>query len=585
MNFLRMEDDPNRGRGVDRSAPCLVAVALALGAAAVLFGGSAAARADERRPLASHAPVTAASSATVRPHVTFSGEIVRLLRANCQGCHHDGGIAPFPLVTYEDAYAHRTQIQIVTTTVRMPPWKADAGCATFAGDPRLSTRTSARSTRGCSPGRRRAIRPSCPRRSLSTTAGRSGLPTSSSGCRSRSSRTSPRATSTAASVSRPASTRSAISRAWRSSPGNRTMVDHVLLFADTSNASAALDGKDTGSRVIPASAGPGSPGSRLLGAWVPGTRNAFLPEGIGIDLPAGAPVVMQVHYSARTGGVAPDLTRVGLHFSRVAVQKRLLTLPLVNLTFRLPAGESAIPVTASFGPVPFAITLRSIAPHMHLLGRTMKVSVAPFGGGPAQCLVNVKDWDFRWQGFYAYRTPLPIPLFATLSLEATYDNSVGNPNNPNLPPKDVRWGEATSDEMCLAYLSFTLDNENLSGAPGCPRRTSRRSTRSGSARGPRRRRRRSADARRARSLPRARARPRGGSAPGRVAARLVARPAGRDGKGDDARRVPWPARGRLLLPRLLVRTASNNSSSSRTSRRPTSGTSPSSPSRPTAPRP
>lgn len=400
---------------------------------------------------------------TARPRITFSDQVVRLLQTHCQNCHHDGGIAPFPLVTYDDAYAHRIQIQIVTTTRRMPPWKADGSCSGFAGDPTLpdaDVKTFDLWVQTGAPEGNRALLPP----TLAFDDGwKLGAP------------------DVELAMSRPFQPDFAKGDVYRCfrlptglsaqrylsavevAPGNRTMVHHVLLFADTADASAALEGKD-GQPGYPCFGGPGFSAVSPLGAWVPGFRDALLPDGIGIELPGGAPLVMQVHYSARTGGVAPDLTRVGLHFVTAPVQKRLLTLPLVNQTFRLPAGQSTIPVTASFGPVPYAITLWRIAPHMHLLGRTMSVSMTPYGTSAPQCLVQVPDWDFRWQGFYAYLAPRKIPIFASLSIAATYDNSDGNPNNPNVPPKDVTWGEATSDEMCLCYLAFTLDAENLTGA-------------------------------------------------------------------------------------------------------------------------
>jgi hypothetical protein len=51
---------------------------------------------------------------------------------------------------------------------------------------------------------------------------------------------------------------------------------------------------------------------------------------------------------------------------------------------------------------------------------------------------------------------------------ATYDNSDANPDNPNVPPKDVRWGETAVDEMCLLYVHGTLDDEDLLKAPVPP---------------------------------------------------------------------------------------------------------------------
>jgi hypothetical protein len=111
--------------------------------------------------------------------------------------------------------------------------------------------------------------------------------------------------------------------------------------------------------------------------------------------------------------------------------------------------------------VPLGVHILNVTPHMHLLGRTMNVE-AKLPSGATTCLVDVPDWDFHWQGTYSYRQPVALPLGSSVSLTATYDNSADNPENPNSPPKDVTWGESTTDEMCLAFLGITLDFEELS---------------------------------------------------------------------------------------------------------------------------
>jgi len=60
-----------------------------------------------------------------------------------------------------------------------------------------------------------------------------------------------------------------------------------------------------------------------------------------------------------------------------------------------------------------------------------------------------------------FKTPLHLPAGSRLDLEAHYDNSAGNPLNPANPPKIVRWGEQTTDEMCLAFVTYTRDKEHL----------------------------------------------------------------------------------------------------------------------------
>jgi len=78
-----------------------------------------------------------------------------------------------------------------------------------------------------------------------------------------------------------------------------------------------------------------------------------------------------------------------------------------------------------------------------------------------QPLIHIPDWDFHWQGFYFYRTPVALPTGSWIDLMAAWDNSEQNPRNPNKPPRDVSWGEKTTDEMGHAAILYTLDNETL----------------------------------------------------------------------------------------------------------------------------
>ena len=96
---------------------------------------------------------------------------------------------------------------------------------------------------------------------------------------------------------------------------------------------------------------------------------------------------------------------------------------------------------------------------MHLLGRTMRVT-ARFPDGTRRCLVDVEDWDLRWQRTYFYRAPVVLPAGTVLELEATFDNSYANPQNPSEPLVDVHFGEHTTDEMCMALLFWTVDGKN-----------------------------------------------------------------------------------------------------------------------------
>jgi hypothetical protein len=81
--------------------------------------------------------------------------------------------------------------------------------------------------------------------------------------------------------------------------------------------------------------------------------------------------------------------------------------------------------------------------------------------GRTQDLIRIDDWDFSWQNTYAFDQPLDVPKGSVLHVVAHYDNSAGNPRNPNRPPKLVKWGEATTDEMCIGFLTVSKKGQDL----------------------------------------------------------------------------------------------------------------------------
>jgi mono/diheme cytochrome c family protein len=413
----------------------------------------------------------AGPAGTAPETVTWSNQIARLVQRECQACHRTGEIAPFPLVTYGDAARQARKIQRMVERRMMPPWKPVPGVAEFIGARRLSDADIALVREwveaGAPEGDPRDLPP--PRVFPSTwTRGTPDV-----------------VLAPIAAYDVPASDRD-LYRCFviRTSfpedryvstveflPGNRRIVHHVLTYIDTSGTADRLAGSDP-ALGYDCFGGPGFvPSASGLGGWAPGAPPHVNPEGVGYYLPAGARVVTQVHYHNRGQGADTDLTRVGLTFARAAVDKRARALAVVNRTFVIPAGAARHEVRAVYTVPPSRnFHVLGIAPHMHLLGREMKVT-AVYPDGTAVSLIQIDDWDFHWQGTYTFARPIPLPGGTRVELVATFDNSAANRRNPNSPPRDVAWGEQTTDEMCIAFLRVTLDSERLNhvpqyGAPG-----------------------------------------------------------------------------------------------------------------------
>ncbi len=167
-----------------------------------------------------------------------------------------------------------------------------------------------------------------------------------------------------------------------------------------------------------------------------------------------ARIVLQVHYY--TGGrTGEDQTSIGLYFNKEEVKRPLYYIPVVQTRLNIKAGDPASVATAEL-PNIFVpqLTVIDVFPHMHLLGT--KIRVEKEFRGDRELMIEIDKWDFNWQGSYQFVEPVSIPLLGRVRLRCEYDNSVNNPRNPSNPLKDVRWGEGTEDEMCLAFLGVTL---------------------------------------------------------------------------------------------------------------------------------
>ena len=100
--------------------------------------------------------------------------------------------------------------------------------------------------------------------------------------------------------------------------------------------------------------------------------------------------------------------------------------------------------------------------HAHYLAREMKMT-ATFPDGSTKGLLWIADWDFGWQDSYFFKAPIPLPKGTRIDSEIVYDNSDANPRNPNWPPKRVKWGLGTLDEMGSVTLLVTTSSRQEDG--------------------------------------------------------------------------------------------------------------------------
>ncbi len=234
-------------------------------------------------------------------------------------------------------------------------------------------------------------------------------------------------------------------------PGNPKVVHHALFFLDMSGEARRLN-EASGGNGYSCFGGPRIVPSGGLGGWAPGATPAPLPAGMGYAIEPNADLVIQIHYHP-DGKAETDQSSLGLTFTGES-PKGLTNMIVGPRRIDLPAGDANRVITDS-GVVPQDVELIGITPHAHLLCKEMKVD-AHFPDGRDETLIWIKDWDFNWQGTYRYQAPIKLPKGTRIDMRYVYDNSAANPHNPSQPPKAVKFGEQTTDEMGFVFLQVAL---------------------------------------------------------------------------------------------------------------------------------
>jgi Copper type II ascorbate-dependent monooxygenase, C-terminal domain len=415
--------------------------------------------------------------AAVAPaEVTYTRDISRMVQTKCQQCHRPNDVAPFALMSYDDVVTYGDDIKSSLTQNKMPPWKPVPGYNEFRDSYALNDEDRATFVAWIDAGMPQGDPADAPDPvPVSDSPWQLGDPDMVLTIPEYT--PPPRVSDTYRCFVLPTGlTENRFIAATQALPGNPQITHHVLLFLDEIGEAEKLDGADgqpgyscfggpnltsvvtTGNLLAAPLASTDFLHGLMLGGWVPGSRARRLPEDIGIPIPKGARIVMQVHYHP-AGREGSDQTQLGIWFADTTkIAHRLINVPIANMTFQIPAGAANYQVEAKL-TTPLAVKVITIAPHMHNLGRQIKVEVQGLGSATAQPLIRIDDWDFNWQGFYTLAQPAAVAAFSTVKVTAVYDNSDGNPKNPNNPIVPVGWGERTIDEMCLAFIGVIFDNE------------------------------------------------------------------------------------------------------------------------------
>jgi hypothetical protein len=398
--------------------------------------------------------------------ITWSDDVACIVYNNCTKCHHPGGIAPVSFMAYEDVYAKRASIRIFVEERSMPPSPAMPGAVPFRDDNLLSDEEVATIVQWVlngAPSGDLGMAPAPP--VISETE---AIPNPNEIIQ-----IDPYASQAEFSDDyRCFAFETAFGEdKWVTGieivPGNKSIVHHVILYEDDNDVVLNLDNQDPlpGYQCF---GGVGSFSANFLGGWVPGQTAQFVPDGMGLLIPAGTNLIIQTHYPEETKGMI-DSTKINLRFAENGNGLRQISVsPYINHITSLTNGPLAIPANTvktfhAEGTIFGNVSLIGVLPHMHLIGTAMSC-YAVIPAGDTIEIFDIPEWDFDWQLSYQFRSPIHLPFGTKIIADATYDNTLNNPHNPSNPPVNVFAGEATTDEMFLiffSYMTYQAGDENI----------------------------------------------------------------------------------------------------------------------------
>ncbi|HYV93563.1 MAG TPA: T9SS type A sorting domain-containing protein [Chitinophagales bacterium] len=397
----------------------------------------------------------------------WSTSIATILYTNCSTCHHDGGIAPFPLMTYNDAVLNGFSIQADVNASKMPPWPPDPSYSHFRDERVLADSEISQINSWVDGGMPLGDSTLAPQPPVFTSTVIMQNPDDTL--------ILPSFTLTANSdVYRCFAVHSDYAEAKYLNeveviPGNSAIVHHLFLFHDTSDISYQHDLDDPLPGFYGGFLDGFSPFAVLDVGWTPGSTIFSLPPDMGIEVPAGSDFIVSIHYAPGHIGET-DSTKVYLKWSdnpnvRTITNYRLLhwhVPSLLNPPFEIPANEVKTFYEQST-IFPQDKSLVALQPHMHLIGTSFEVFMVT-AQGDTTGLLYIPQWNFYWQLGYFVTKLIKIPEGAQIFGTAVFDNTTNNPNNPSNPPINVAAGESTFDEMmsCRFWMmNYQPGDENI----------------------------------------------------------------------------------------------------------------------------
>lgn len=400
-----------------------------------------------------------------KEQVTYHKDVAPIILENCTACHRKGGVGPFTLENYNDAFYSCERIKEVVQERRMPPWHGFLNPefgklknAKVLTDEQIAT-IAAWVDQGCEEGDPKDAPP--PKTWPDPNAWDIGKP------------------DYIYYIPKPFTVpKSGILdyqffrvklrfpedrwfNAVQVKPGNPEVVHHIGL-----HVVPADDRAFSGFAGMTALYGFNGESGVLINDYVPGdTYNAVVyPEGQAVRIPKNSDLIFEIHYQPNNKAPTTDQSMVAFKWADQAPKEEVHTK-----VFRKPIGRFRIAPHDHHATMEDTyyfkedIYLDAVRPHFHYRGKSFRLEIIERDPETDEItsrksIITVPIFNEGWQRTYELETPLLIKAGTELLAVGHFDNSIFNPRNPD-PNQTVLWGQQTKDEMFSTRFKFRLAKE------------------------------------------------------------------------------------------------------------------------------
>lgn len=421
--------------------------------------------------------------------VVFTEHVAPILFDNCTICHRDEGIGHFNLITYEDAKQYASGIAFVTKERMMPPWPADPHYREFVGQKILSDRDIEVLGKWLDDGLELGDidkMPDMPEYPDGSLVGEPDvrIPVEPSFLAANS-------YDKFLMVKVPYElSKDTFARLIEFVPGRHNVVHHVngdMIRYDYDKKENVFDGELITDMVLDSTIKqafeklglPNDDGTypvmqKSVVNYLPGTYGQTYPKGIGGYNVSrkGAFLLNDLHYGFTSDEAIWDSSYINIFYAKHPPERpvqefQMGTLGVSPVLPNLVIQPETIKEVYTKLEIPNDISILTINPHMHLLGKSFKAYALTPDQDTIR-LISIPKWDFHWQYFYTFKRMVKIPAGSTIIAEGVYDNTRKNLNNPFSPPRLVKDNDGSmraTDEMfqfIVTYVMYKEGDENIS---------------------------------------------------------------------------------------------------------------------------